>query len=830
MNKKIDLIMSSVQQFCREGYLLSKERNTLYDLADLHGIDKTELDSVLAGELDKVRKGRLNNLYKAAKQPDAALSNNVEMFLQSRRQFPDMLKLGTLKLKLNHDVTAPAFAPIKGMAGFCVIHDDNAEMACNIIQNAVMRLLLSIPRSLAQVSIIDPSSMGSDYIGLSSIDSRLLKVIDDEKQVLPFLQAISKESASFNFKGLGNSFADIAEYNRANRSKARPYQLIILSDFQNLTNKSILAEIKKINKLSVKTGVFFLFALDSQTTSANAEILDVFKNRLEERPNVCVLDTLKKELQAEESDEVRFFNNAFDFEIDTELMFNVDTIQQLNHEYDPITYPFEQVGEEHGDYCVESLNVDIGKPIGKEKAHTISFHQTHDNVIIASQDEEKRTAIAKYMLQSVVSGYRASELSYVFYNCSFIPENAAGTNIIGNIHTNKLGYLLTLLSHLEQVKDVREGLFQEANVSSYEAYRNMVETPMPRIMCILDNIESLLDSDSMNAVESVTLLDQMLRVAGQYGIHFLLIGKPTANLFKLNLTENVRYKLYGSISEDEMMLLGIFANEDEQSYQSQKNGFILYEGAQTQSTKLETLATDKWNDSLTALTTERGLTTLPKVFVDIDEAYPQAYRIINANNISEDSLTDGCPIGIPRDFATKFAKLGNENVMIVGDDFAGMKSILSSEIASLKRNGHLANLCIYDALGENTFGLADVRIHTDINTLSLAENGVLCLLNMDAFDTLYINNVRTLIEEAEKKHAQVLLFAKNDIFTDGLGLTSASFPTKIALTNAPEGFISPIYFYTNNELSMPTVSMQAVSELSNSEGGVDVKAMWLFNY
>ena len=118
MNKKIDLIMSSVQQFCREGYLLPKERQTLFDLAELHGIDKSELESVLNEELNKVRKGRLDNLYKAAKQPDAALSNKVEMFQQSRRQFPDMLKLGTLKLKLNKDVTAPAFVPIKSMTGF----------------------------------------------------------------------------------------------------------------------------------------------------------------------------------------------------------------------------------------------------------------------------------------------------------------------------------------------------------------------------------------------------------------------------------------------------------------------------------------------------------------------------------------------------------------------------------------------------------------------------------------------------------------------------------------------------------------------------------------
>ena len=316
MDNKIDLIMSSIQQSCRAGYLLPKERQTLSDLAELHGIDKAELETVLTRELEKVRKGRLVDLYKVTKQPDAALSDNVVFFQQSRRQFPDMLKLGTLKLKQNRNVTAPAFVPLKGKSGLCLIHNDQAEMACNIIQNVAMRLILSIPRSLAHITVIDPSSMGADYIGLSGIDNKLLKVIDDDKQVLPFLQSLSREAASFNFNELGSTFADIAEYNRTNRSKAHAYQLVILSDFQNINDKNVLAEIKKTNKLATKTGIFFLFALNAQQSSTTPELLDIFKTRQEESPSLCIIDTIKKEVHAEGNDEEAFFNNAFDFELD----------------------------------------------------------------------------------------------------------------------------------------------------------------------------------------------------------------------------------------------------------------------------------------------------------------------------------------------------------------------------------------------------------------------------------------------------------------------------------------------------------------------------------
>lgn len=832
MNNKIDLIMSSIQQFCREGYLLPKERQTLFDLAELHGIDKTELESVLTVELDKVRKGRLDSLYKAAKQPDAALSYNVEMFQQSRRQYPDMLKLGTLKLKLNPEVTAPAFVPIKGMTGLCIVHKDNAELACNIIQNVAMRLLLSIPRSLAQVTIVDPTSMGSDYIGLSGIDSHLLKVIDEEKQVLPFLQAISKGSASFNFNGLGSSFTDIAEYNKANRSKARPYQLIILSDFQNITDKNNLSEIKKINRLASKTGVFFLLSVDFQSLAKNTELFDVFKVRQEEHPKICIVDTVKKELRIDNSDEVAFFNNAYDFEIDQGLLFNTDIIQQLNHEYDPNTYALEKSDDAPGDYCIESLNIVVGKYPNKEKTYIVSLHQLHDNVIVVSQDEEKLATMGKSMLQSMITSYKQSEISYLFYNCNFIPKHLTAANIVGNIHANKLGYLQTLLASLKQEMETRNELFQETNASNYEAYRNMVETPLPRIICLLGCFETLLDSEDMNAVETIMLLDQLLDQAGHYGIHFLLFGNPSSNLFKLNIADYVHFKIFSSLHEDEVMQIGIFVNEEELSDQVQKTGCVMYDSQQSVSVKFELRPTDdkNWSNALKSFDAEQGPHTQLKVFVDLYDTYPESYRDVNTNTIAESCLISDIPIGIPRCFATQFSSLGHDNVMIVGDDPDGEMSILTSVYTAMKRSGRLSSLCVFDALDSNLTELPDAEIFSDFDKLSLMEDGIMCLLHMDALDPLYNNKVYTLMEEAEKRHIQVLLFTKDNVCVSEYGLTETSFMTKIALCNAPEGFISPVHFYTNEEITLPTVSMQALLEQTNTEGGMDVKSMWLFNY
>lgn len=834
MDNKIDLIMSSIQQSCRAGYLLPKERQTLSDLAELHGIDKAELETVLTRELEKVRKGRLVDLYKVTKQPDAALSDNVAFFQQSRRQFPDILKLGTLKLKQNHNVSAPAFVPLKGMSGLCLIHNDQAEMACNIIQNVAMRLMLSIPRSLAHITVVDPSSMGADYIGLSGLDSKLLKRIVDDKQVLPFLQSLSREAASFNFNELGSTFADIAEYNRTNRSKAHAYQLVVLSDFQNINDKNILAEIKKISKLATKTGIFFLFALDVQQLASTPEQLDIFKARQEENPTLCVIDTIKKEVHAESTDEEAFFNNAFDFELDDELMFTADTILQLNHEFAPSKYKLGGNNNDGGDYCIEALNVVTGKMVGKEKEYMIALQQGHDNILCTSQDERKLESMAIGMLRGLATTYKRSEINYIFYNCGFLPENLVATNVVANIHADKMGYLQSLLKYVEQAAETRKVQFQDANASSYESYRNLVESPMPRLVLMIGDIDKILDSESMGAVESVMLLDQLLNEAGQYGIHFILMGKPTANLFKLNLAEYVRFKLFGSLDEEEIMQIGISATEDNLLHQNQPNGSLIYDGSNDVSVKIE--LADKndeaLKDALNAFVAEELPISQPKVFVDLNDTYPQSYRSINSETIAEACITNDIPIGFLRGFATEFATLGHKNVIIVGDDPEGEESILQSIYFSLKRSGKLSELSICDVTGCHPMGIpgmAGVKI-SNIDSLTVNEGSVICILNSDSLTSESVQSLDNIVDDAHVNHAQIVLFAKNDFDVNNMGLSGHSFNTRIALCNAPDGFLSPLHFLSNDELRMPSAPLQALCEQTDAEGGMNIKAMWLFNY
>lgn len=831
---KIDLIMPIIQDKCKSGYLQPNERQTLSELAEQQGIDKAELEAVLTRELDKVRKEWLNNLFKAAKQPDAALSDKIMLFKQPGRRFPDMLRIGSLRMKINPDVTAPAFVPTKDMTGLCIIHNNQAEMAYNMIQNVAMRLLLSLPRSLGCVNIVDPTSMGTDFIGLSRIDGKLKKVIDDEKQVQPFLQSLSKEVASFVFNELGLSFADIAEYNRSNRSKARPYQIVILADFQNFTDKNVLSEIRKINNLAAKTGIFFLFAIDAKQLIKTSDLLDVFKIKKEDNTRLCIIDTVKKHVCAEGNDEETFFNNAFDLMIDEERMFTAETILQLNHEFAPKDYPLKPFNDDDGDYAVESLNVVAGKIMNKDKPYTISLEQSCDNILCVSQDEKKLEKIAVGMLNAMVSRYKRSELNYVFYNCSFIPEDLISENIFANIHTDKMQYLQSLLKHVSQMVDDRIKLFHDANAASYEAYRNLVETPLSRIVCMIGGLDMILDSAGMSAVESVEMLDQLLNDAGKYGIHFILTGKSSSNLFKINLNEHIRFKIFGTLNEEEVLRTGVFISENNLLHQNQPNSSLVYDVSNggTVKTELVDVDTDALKDMMKAFKNTDNPVVKPTVFVDLD-TYPKTYKGINAEILDDTCVSDDIPIGIPRCFDTQFVSLGHDNTMIVGNDPDGEYSLLRSVYVSMKRIGKLLNLIVLDVADSNPLGLPGmpgVNICHDVNKLSVSEGSIICILHADLFNNDTLSKLEAVIDELQNNHVQIVLFANNDMGSNGLGLIGTSFNTKIALRNAPDGFISPVHFLANDELRLPTAPLQAMCEQMDTQGNMVIKSMWLFNY
>ncbi|MCQ2244699.1 MAG: hypothetical protein MJZ32_10635 [Bacteroidaceae bacterium] len=826
MNNNINLILPSIQSFCRQGFMLPQQKQALKSLADAHGIDWSELEPYINAELKNAREATLDTLYKASKQPDAAICNEVKLYTQSRRQFPDVIKMGTLTLKLNKEVHAPAFVPIQGMRGLCVKHSSNEVGARNMLLNAAMRIMLSVRRSLTKITLIDPVNMGDDFLQISGLDRRLLTVIRDDAETINYLQKLVKDLSDFNFNEMGNKYEDLASYNRDHITNARPYELVIIPEFAKCLNKNTLPMLERIGKLASKAGVFFMLMIDEANLQAEPGLLNVFQKAL------CLVDISSEAPYIETSEVTKLFNNAYDFTPQTELEFNDKTIAEINHEFDPESWNIA-VAQNSGLLSIDSICATLGTNASKGKKISVQLEREGDNVLVVSSNASNATKTIQKILSGIASAYRHEEISYMFFNCTFVGTTVNGQDVKCNVHTDKLHYLQGLLKNISEIVESRKLQFKDLD---YVSFRNSSEEQTPRILCVVDGIEKILDSDDISAVESVMILDTLLSEAGRYGVHFILAGCPTFSFYKINIADNINYKMLSSMDEMETSQIGLFLSAEENNHIQVEGQSLLNSAKVGQNVLVIDLADDNdaWMKACDRLSENRSESQSINVIEDFADNYPTCYNETKVSDLPDSAFADSIPLGIVREFTAQYAclKRKDADTFVVGNDTDSIESILKSVYEAAKRTVGIDGMSVYDASNQYLIGipgLSGVAPCSQLSSVPVATDGIVCLLNMDECDFNDSSEFDKLMDRAAKANAKVVMMSKTDLLAEGkIGLFQSRFREKIALVGAPDTFVSPFLLVANKTISSPQHACSALLETIANDYSTEINSLWLF--
>lgn len=146
---------------------------------------------------------------------------------------------------------------------------------------------------------------------------------------------------------------------------------------------------------------------------------------------------------------------------------------------------------------------------------------------------------------------------------------------------------LSILQELMQQMDERNRLFKNAAVENIEEYRLKTGNPMPRILVVMDEFQSLFneDHDKRAARESATLLADFISLARNCGIHFLLSTQTLSRLrtgnFSLSQSTldemHVRIGLQCSLNEAEKLFGEIYGKQAYELMGAQKGSGVFTE-------------------------------------------------------------------------------------------------------------------------------------------------------------------------------------------------------------------------------------------------------------
>lgn len=657
MNEKIDLLKPHVRHFCKEGYLEEGQKKLLYDLSNQYGVNPKEVDSLVQSELLAVRQKHIEHIYRESGQPDAALHDEPDLFTESVRKFPEMLNVGTLQLRLNEKVEAPAFIPVGKNAGICISFEKGGENAAHIfLENVAVRLLLSLPKGLVNLTLIDIQNMGGSFINLSGLDERIYKIIDEPRDIQSFLQNTAKNSAAFNFKELKNDFADIAIYNKANRSKARPYQVVLCAFFNTSFDDAAIAELEKVIKLGNKTGVFFLIAADRHALKGRPSLEKYLKDQM------LFVEGASGSYMVHTSENLSLFNKVYRFSPVVHPIFHNGTIAKINHELDPLKWPLGIHSKQKTNKdAISDLEIHFARD-EKGKAAGIRLSDKNNHCLLISASRAESDTAVQSALLSLNEMYYEQEVNLYLYNCSpsealhFLPQT------ISNVVSDKSYLLFGMLEHIQQIVEERTKLFAgfSSEATDFTSYREHSTDRLPRILCCICGLDVLLSENSIWEDKNVLLLDSLIRTAHRYGVHFLLTMQPADELFKFNVSA-LNQKVFISVARTEIEKISMPAEEIDLDFAgSPARGIIINERTgnllRIQNDLFSEAARNDRFEKIGALQKGPAAAELTTI-IEENDTYPASYLkqpVLPATTVGS---RENIRIGYPRYYANNFSGL-----------------------------------------------------------------------------------------------------------------------------------------------------------------------------
>ena len=813
MSENLNLLMPHIRHFCEAGYIMKAERDALYNMADLYDVAKGEVDAQVDEELQKVKAKMMNDVYRYSGQPDASLKNDIDLYPESKRAFPEALNVGTLQLALNPSIRIPACISVIGKAGL-TFRGSDIQDSFRFMENIVTRLLLSIPRGVAKVTILDPENMGMSFLDLSGLDrDGILDVIAEEKDVFPFFQKSVTAISSFMFDKLGNKYEDVAAYNKMNRAEARPYNIVLCAPFSVKQEEEYLSLLRKLLGWAPKAGYFFLFAADTHSFNGKTgELLEDF---------TCVIDaSSEKPVIKSVTEDYSLYNNACSFTPFTDLKFDNLTIGKINRELNPEKYPEVKADAADNLSGVKTLPLVWDR---KTNLRTDLPSVGSAHLLFVTDDSRKTRCLWQNMLSTLEEETSWEDVCVYMYNGGFRPD-CDSRRYVRCVESEKPVYLSGLLERVKQIQEERRARFSQAVVLDYSEYREKTKEAIPRILVLVEGMESILDSVDMNADKSIGLLEEMLPNAGKFGIHFILGSRFTHNCLRLS-PDAFRVGMFSGLSADQMTELGapFFGN----ATLSAKDDFMLVVSDKAEENV--TVYGLKYDDAqkvrprVPAGPFEGPYTLIEKT----DGSYPADYATYRPENVVANLYEGRCVVGIPRRFSESFYSLplGGEHVFVAGRDEEAFRSLLHSvdmavSLASL-------SLQVMDSSSRGAVGIPGLRSVplADLASVKMENRGVVCVLGAEAFSSEQLQKLSAFMEEARKYSMTVFVFAEGSSLEEDWNDLLPLFDCRLALSDAPEDVISSIHFIVDESLEKPAGPLQCLAE---GPQGVDM--LWLFKY
>lgn len=446
----------------------------------------------------------------------------------------------------------PAFLGASGRMSLVV--DCVAEQRADglaILQNALARILVSIPPGKARFTLIDPVGLGQSFAGFMHLadDMELLvtdRIWTDPRHIEQRLADLTDHMELVIQKHLRNEYATIEEYNRQAGEIAEPLRFLVMADFPSNVTEQAAKRFASILQSGARCGVHVLLLRDARAPlPPGLDAADLRRNAITIawKPDSSAAAGGSGRWILDEGGLSRLPFQPGPAPDDVFLQRITRTVGRAAAGSARVEVPFSSVTPKPAERWTLSSAANLKIPVGRSGAnriqHLLLGEGTSQHALVAGKTGSGKSSLLNALIVNAALWYSPDELEFWLVDFkkgvefkAYAQHHLPHARAVAVESDREFG--LSVLQGLDDELRRRGELFRAAGVQNLADWRALGRPErMPRSLLIIDEFQELFIEDDKVSQDAALLLDRLVRQGRAFGMHVVLGSQTLGGAYSL---------------------------------------------------------------------------------------------------------------------------------------------------------------------------------------------------------------------------------------------------------------------------------------------------------
>ncbi|MCZ6837451.1 MAG: FtsK/SpoIIIE domain-containing protein, partial [Planctomycetota bacterium] len=420
--------------------------------------------------------------------------------------------------------------------------DEGREQAVKTLQQIMLRLLTGLPPGKTRFTIIDPVGLGESFAGfmhLADFDEQLVtsRIWTEQRHIEQRLADLTEHIENVIQKYLRNEFETIAEYNEKAGEIAEPYRFLVVCDLPSNFTEIAARRLASIINSGPRCGLYTLIGMDTrQKLPEGLELSDLKQH--------CLELSYEDGRYVWKDEDYGPFPLTLDQPPEEGFLTEIlKRVGQASKDTSRVEVPFHVIAPKEDEIWSRNTASEISVPLGRAGATKLQSlelgHGTSQHVLIAGKTGSGKSTLLHALITNLALWCSPDEVEFYLVDFkkgvefkSYARYGLPHARVIAIESDREFG--LSVLQRVDAELRQRGKLYRDLQVQGLEGFRRLKpDTPMPRIMLIIDEFQEFFIEDDKVAQDASLLMDRLVRQGRAFGIHVLLGSQTLGGAYSL---------------------------------------------------------------------------------------------------------------------------------------------------------------------------------------------------------------------------------------------------------------------------------------------------------